>query len=67
MSDLPDIPVGKPPEYLSWDLKKLQNEYFSLRLKYTALSINNSEDKTRLEKVNTFIESLKELLEASNE
>jgi hypothetical protein len=53
---------SKRPEYKSWSLEKIQQEYFSLKLKYTAKRLNDLDAMTKAEKLDELVRLLKELL-----
>lgn len=58
---------AKQPEYMSWDLEKLQQEYFSVRLRLTQKELQLAEAHDREKKVDRFIDALNDLLEENED
>lgn len=60
------LPKPKQPEYMKWDKKQLQNEYFALRIKYTAQSLELGRRDAYIEKVDAFLNALSDLQQLEN-
>lgn len=54
---------SKKPEYMTWDLERLQKEHFSLLMRYHASQVALHDIEYKEGKIERFLEALKDLTE----
>ena len=57
------LPKPTEPEYKTWSLEKLQNEYFKTKMTQSAQAIELAEMRHKIEKVQDFLEAFNSLRE----